>query len=253
MKSDIRPSWFKMGVRKLETLLRDQGYSPQMIDSILSRVQYEKSKARAEKIKGTISHRLWDEVLEPARLEVASVRSILTQTKTAQRKNPADESLQVKIDVLTRYANTIAATVEKLRKVQKAADLTPVQFSNELKKAGKMPTHVDGTHWVDYVRAADRQAIEVAFGRFGPAKRGRTKTPFERRITTEAHFKAKAAMVKRINTELEAVEQMLVVEKNSFEIDNLNKRFNDLHLAQFNLDNLPRNAPIPTSWHGLLK
>lgn len=252
MQTDIRPSWFKMGLRKLETLLRDQGHAPQVIDSILSRVQYEKSKARAEKIKGTISHRLWDEVLEPARLEIASVRSILTQTKVAQRKNPADESLQVKIDVLTRYANTIAATVEKLRKVQKAADLTPVQFSNELKKAGKMPIHVDGTHWVDYVRAADKQAIELAFDKMPAAKRGKTKTPFERRITTEAHFKAKAAMVKRINMELETIEQMRSFETNSFEIEKLDAKFNDLHRAQFNLDNLPRNAPIPTSWQGLL-
>lgn len=252
MQADIRPAWFKLGSRKLEAVLRDEGHQPHVIDSIMSRIAYEKEKARAEKIKGTVSYKLWDEVLTPARLEIGSVRSMLTQTKAAQRKAPELESLQVKIDVLNRYASVIAATVEKLRKVQRAADLTPVQFATELKKAGKMPPNLSGTHWVDYVRAADKHAIELAFDRLDPPKRGRTKVPFDRRITPAAHFKAKVAMIKRINTELQAVEQMLVFEKDTFELDKLRAKQDDLYRAQFNLDSLPRTSPIPTSWQGLL-
>lgn len=253
MQAEIRPSWFKMGFRKLEARLKDEGHTPQVIDSILSRVQYEKAKARAEKIKGTVTFRMWDELLRPARTEVGTVRSMVAQAKAAQRKKPDDESLQVKIDVLSRYAAIVAAVIEKLRKVQTNAELTPPQFAAELKKAGKMPTDGEGTHWVDYVRRADKHAMELAFDKMPAAKRGKTKTPFERRITPDDHFKAKAAMVKRIVNELDGVERELAITTDPERAEKLKAKFEQLHRAQFHLDNLSRTAPIPTSWQGLLK
>ena len=63
MDTDFRTSWLKMGIRKLEAYLRDQGYPMPMIDSILSRVQTEKYKARIAKIKADGKGRDFDCIL----------------------------------------------------------------------------------------------------------------------------------------------------------------------------------------------
>ncbi len=253
MDTDIKPSWLKMGMRKLEAHLHDQAYPPPMVDSILTRVQTEKYKARIAKIKGTVLQQAWHSVLKPARTEVGIMRTMIAQTKAQQRQTPDDIVLQVKIDTYTRYADLLAGLVERFRAVQRAGEDTPQQFAKTLRKAGKMPTDGDGTHWVDYVSPKKRHETEVAFGRLPPAKRGKNKTPFERRITFEDNYRARQALGKAIASELATVERELELPIDSFTKEELERKFERLHHAQFNLEQLPRTAPVPSTWHGLLK
>lgn len=143
--------------------------------------------------------------------------------------------------------------VEKFNAVKKSGELSPQQFAKELRRAGKMPTDGDGTHWVDYVKPKVRQEIEVAFDRLPPAKRGKNKTPFERRITFEDNFKARQALGKAITSELATIDRQLELEVDSFTKEELERKFERLHHARFNLEQLPRTAPVPSTWHGLLK
>jgi hypothetical protein len=242
-----------MGVRKLEAHLQDQGYPTPMIDNILSRIQTEKYKARIAKIKGTVLQQAWDSVLKPARTELGIMRTMIAQTKAQQRQTPDDNVLQVKIDTYTRYADLLAVLIERFRAVQKAGEETPQQFAKTLRKAGKMPTDGDGTHWVDYVSQKNRHATTLAFERLPPAKRGKNKTPFERRISFEDNYKARQALGKAIASELATIDRQLELEVDSFTKEELERKFERLHHAQFNLEQLPRTAPVPSTWHGLLK
>jgi hypothetical protein len=253
MNTDIRPSWLKMGIRKLEAHLQDQGYPMPMIDSILSRVQTEKYKARIAKIKGTVLQQAWNSVLKPARTEIGIMRTMIAQTKAQQRQTPDDNVLQVKIDTYTRYADLLAVLIEKFRAIRKSGEFSPQQFAKELRKAGKMPTEGDGTHWVDYVKPKNKHAITLEFERLPPAKRGKNKTPFERRISFEDNYRARETLAKAITSELATVERELELPVDSFTKEELERKFQRLHHAQFNLEQLPRTAPVPSTWHGLLK
>jgi hypothetical protein len=253
MDTDFRTSWLKMGVRKLEAHLRDQGYPPPMIDNIMSRVQTEKYKARIAKIKGTVLQQAWDSVLKPARAEIGITRTMIAQTKAQQRQTPDNNVLQVKIDTYTRYANLLAVLIEKFRAVQRAGEETPQQFAKTLRKAGKMPTDGDGTHWVDYVSPKKRHEITLEFERLPAAKRGKTKTPFERRTSFEDNYRARQTLGKAIASELGTVERELELPVDSFTKEELERKFQRLHHAQFNLEQLSRTAPVPSTWHGLLK
>lgn len=253
MDTNIRPSWLKMGMRKLEAHLQDLGYPPPMIDSIMSSIQAHKYRQRAAKIKGTVLQQAWDSVLKPARSEVAVVRTMIAQTRARQRKEPDAEFLHLKLDALTRYATLLAVLIEKFNKVKRAGELTPQGFAKELRQAGKMPTEGDGTHWVDYIKRKDRNAIELAFDKVPPAKRGKTKTPFERRITFEDNFMARQSLSKAIASELAHIERQLELPTDSFTKEELERKFERIHHARFNLDQLSRTAPVPSTWHGLLK
>lgn len=253
MDTDIKPSWLKMGLRKLEAHLHDKAYPPPMVGSILTRVQAEKSKARIARIKGTVLQQAWDSVLKPARAEVAIVRSMVSQARAQQRQTPDDRVLQLKIDTYSRYANLIAVLLERLSAVRKSGELSPQQFAKELRSKGKMPTVHDGTHWVDYIKPKDRREIEMAFDKLPQPKRGKTKTPFERRITFEDNYKARQALDKAISTELASIERQQQVETNSFTMEELERKFERLHNARFNLEQMPRTTPLPSTWHGLLK
>jgi hypothetical protein len=245
MDEDIKPSWLKMGIRKLEAHLQDKAYPPPMIDSILTRVRAEKALTRIAKIKGTVLQQAWDSVLKPARTEVAIVRSLISQARAKQA--------HTKVDTYTRYANMLAVLIEKLNRARKGGEHTPQKFAEFLRGKGLMPTDGDGTHWVDYVSKKNRQEIEVAFERLPPAKRGKNKTPFERRISFEDNYKARQALGKAIASELATVDRALELPVNSFDKEELERKFERLHHAQFNLEQLPRTAPVPSTWHGLLK
>ncbi len=253
MSDTIKPSWLKMGIRKLEAHLNNQAYPPPMVDSILTRVRAEKARARIARIKGTVVQQAWTSVLAPARAEVAIVRSLISQARAQQRKGGDEGVLNTKIETLMRYVNLLAVLIEKFNKVRKQGELTPQGFAKFLRGKGLMPTDGDGTHWVDYVKPKDRHEITLAFERLPQPKRGKNKTPFERRISFEDNYRARQTLGKAITSELATVERELELPIDSFTKEELERKFERLHHAQFNLEQLPRTAPVPSTWHGLLK
>lgn len=252
MNDDIKPYWLTMGTHRLQRHLRSLKYPDPFIANIMSRVRWHKSEARKARIKTTVTHRLWDDVLKPARMEVGTIRSMKSQLKKALDESLGNDGLQEKFDALTLYESVIASTIEKLRKVQRASDYTPLRFADALREAGKMPTAGAGDHWTHYVKPKDRLKVELAFDKAPQAKRGRTKRPFEVKISVEQHDRLYAAMVKRINSEIANAEQEYDMVRRQEDRDRLNNLIQDLHRASFNLSQLSLTDPIPSHWRELL-
>ena len=248
MKAELRPSWLRMSLPKLERHLHETLYDPALIDDTIERVRRAKAQAKAAKIKGTVTHQMWDEVLEPARTEVATVRTLITQAKKLDTPQ-AD----IKITALKLYAAVISETIEKLKRVQKGADLTPQKFAKELLKAGKFHSDGDGTHWTDYIKRTDRRLVETAFDKCELPKRGRVKTPFQRKVDAETHYRDKHAMGIRITREIQTLEQQVDMETYPEDRQKIEEQIDALYRAHYELERLPRTAPIPSTWHGLLK
>lgn len=248
MKAELRPSWLRMSLPKLQRHLHETLYDPALIDDTIEQVRRAKASERAQKIKGTVTHQMWDEVLKPARTEVATVRTLITQAKKLDTPQ-AD----VKVSALKLYASVISETIEKLKRVQKGADLTPQKFAAELRKAGKLHSDGDGTHWTDYVKRTDRRLVEAAFDKCESPKRGRVKTPFAKVVDPETHYRDKHAMGIRITREIQTLEQQVDMETFPDDKLKIEKKIDELYRAQYELERLPRTAPIPSTWHGLLK
>lgn len=252
MDEDIKPFWLTMGIQRLHRHLRSLKYPEPFIANIMTRVRWLKNEARKARIKTTVTHRLWDDVLKPARTEVGNVRTMKTQTKKALDASFGDDGLQAKFNALTLYESVIVSVVEKLRKVQGANEYAPLQFAEALREAGKMPTNGAGDHWTHYVKPKDRRMVELAFDKAPLPKRGKTKQPFEVKISVEQHDRLYAAMVKRINNEIANAEQEYDMARFPEDRDRLNNLIQDLQRASFNLSRLSLTDPIPAHWRSLL-
>lgn len=252
MHDDIKPAWLTMKTQQLQRHLRSLKYPDPFIANIMTRVRWLKNEARKARIKTTVTHRMWDDVLKPARTEVGNVRTMKTQTKKALDASFMDEGLQAKFNALTLYESVLVTIIERLRKVQMSGDHSPQKFADALREAGKMPTDGDGTHWTHYVKPKDRRMVELAFDKAPLPKRGKTKRPFEVKISVEQHYRLYADMVKRINSEVANAEQEYDMVRHQEDRDRLNNLIQDLHRASFNLSQLSLTDPIPAHWRGLL-
>ena len=64
---------------------------------------------------------------------------------------------------------------------------------------------------------------------------------------------ARQSLSKAIASELTNIERQLELPTDSFTKEELERKFERIHHARFNLDHLSRTAPVPSTWHGLLK
>ena len=69
MKADIKPSWLTMSVARLERHLLEKAYPPDLLRDIVANVTAAKEQRRRQRIKTTMTHQLWDDVLRAARIE----------------------------------------------------------------------------------------------------------------------------------------------------------------------------------------
>jgi hypothetical protein len=91
-----------------------------------------------------------------------------------------------------------------------------------------------------------------AFAKVPDPARGKKKIPFERRISVTENSRLKEEMWERINLEQEMTQQEHDMATNPFDLETLAKKLDDLQEASFRLDSLPKTAPIPATWHGLI-
>lgn len=249
----IKPSWLNMSENRLFNLLIEQAMPSPLIKDIVSRVRAIKAERKAQRTKHTVAHKLWADVLTPARTELATVRTMKAQVKRQLTENFNADEYRLKFDALAAYDTAIAAVIEKLRAVQQAGEYTPQQFAAALREAGKMPSDGAGTHWTDYVRQKDRLNVEHLFTQCAPPKRGKAKTPFERRISAQAHTRMRMALIKRLTTEQENAEQEYAITTDPDEKARLDALIKRMQEAQYRIDVLPNTAPVPATWEGLLE
>lgn len=242
----IKPYWLTMHPNRLHTYLRERLH---MDDATAGQVMAlaieERAKLKSRKAKRTAAQRLWDDVLDPARYELATIRTMKAQTKAAKPLNKA------KWEALCVYEDTIHLWITKLKQVRRAGEHTPKQFAAALREAGK-PIANDGTHWADYIPQRTRQPVRDAFAALPPPKRGKTKTPFARTLPPSMRETQRVALAKEIDNTLAATQREREVTENPDEQGRLDARILRLHEAQYRLDKYPKQQMFPTSWEALL-
>jgi len=244
MQETIKPSWLTMSDTRLRKHLSERlRYPSEMVDVIAQQVAQTREAGRKRSIRKTVLFKAWQDLLAPARAELATVRVLKAQLKKA----PED----VRWDALSQYETCIAAIVAKLKKVQAANEQTPMQFVAFLKTQVGRHIPNGGTHWTDFVPPKQRQAISLLFDSLPPPPRGRRKDPFMRRITRAAHKAQRSALYEQLDRVQEAIDREREVATNSFDIDRLDAQRMRVEQAKYALEQTPRNKPLPTRWQAL--
>lgn len=247
MHEDIKEWWLTMSRRQLVDHLHDRmQYPAPIVNSIVSRVDDIKEARRAAKIKATQAAKLWGNLIDPARAELGIIRTLKSQLKNVE---PFDDR---KWDALCQYEVQVVKMCEKLRKVERGTAMTPVQFVNHLRKEGKRVPPNNGEHWVDWVRIEDRAAITHLFNGLRPSARGKTKVPFARQIPRKQHTEHLKALRARLVSEQTNAEQEYDMAADPAQRKELDALIQSMHEAQYILDNLNRNVPLPNTWQGVI-
>ena len=249
MDYNVRKWWLEVSEATLRTRLFKQfkSMNPTLIANIVAHVQELKAERRKERIKSTVTNKTWEPLLDGARAERQTLFVMKAQLK---KKMPLD---QRKWDALCAYETVIATVIEKLAALQKAGDATPKSFVATLKKERGVVIPNEGTHWSDYAKASDRKRITELFDGLPPPLRGKAKTPFERRISKAVHKAQRLELVKRLNGEIASAEREYEVTQDPDVHEKLNRQLDTMYRAQYELDRLPATAPLPATWHGLIK
>jgi len=248
MDYNIKKWWLEVSEARLRTLLFKQhkGMNPALIANIVAHVQELKDERRKERIKTTVTNKTWEPLLSNARAERQTLFVMKAQLK---KKVPLE---QRKWDALCAYETVITSVIEKLAAIQRSGDATPKSFVATLKRERGVSIPNEGTHWADYVKASDRKRITELFDGLPPPARGKSKTPFERRISKAVHKEQRLALVNRLNGEIASAEREYEVTQDPDTQEKLNRQLDAMHRAQYVLDNLPPTTPLPATWHGLL-
>jgi len=248
MEQTLKTWWLKMSEARLRNhLTLKLKYPGEIVERIVQQVLREREDQRKRSIRKTVGFKAWQEMLAPARAELATVRVLKSQLKRGAAED------DVRWDTLCQYEDCISALIEKLKKVQAAGEHNPTQFVAFLKTSVSRHIPNNGTFWVDFVPLKQRQHISTLFDKLPPPARGKKKVPFERRLPRAMHN----AQRNSLYAQLEKVQQSTEVERgiaqNSFDIEHLDAMLLKIHNAKYNLDQTPRNKPLPATWHGLLK
>lgn len=248
METDLKAWWFKMSEHRLVNHLTNKmGYPPAIVARIVADIKKAREARRKARIKDAVVHKLWAQILGPARAEITSVRNIKSQLKKSEAMN-AD-----KWDALCQYETAIAVTIERIKKIQKLGEHTPKQFAEHLKKEGLRAIPNEGEHWTDWVAMSKRQEIVRVFNGLPPPIRGRNLTPFKRKVHKKQYQAQRIALIDRLNSERENAEQEYDLTADEAEKARLGDLIQSMHKAMYLLDSTPKGTPLPSTWQGLLK
>ena len=252
MKTDLKPSWLAMSIPRLERHLTAKQYPPELLQATVQRVAKAKEQLRRQRIKATKAHQLWADVLRAARIELAGVRTMKCQTAALIKREDGVLQPDAKYKALTAYEDVLVATIEKLRKVQKADEQTPSQFVQYIQKETGRLIPNDGEHWSDYVGAGTKLKVEALFRGLPDPARGKRKTPFERRISQEEHDVARRHLVGQLEKAQAELEERLTMPSTSAGKQALVELEQDIQRANYVLSTVKQTAPLPARWQGLL-
>lgn len=244
----VKDWWLTMSEARLQNhLTLKLKYPPHIVGEIMAATKQKRQDRRKQNIKATVTYKMWDKLLTPARAELTSVRTVKSQIKKSDK--PAD----AKWEALCQYETVIATTIEKIKQIQKLGEYTPAQFIAHLKREGKNGVPNNGEHWTDWVSMRRRQEIVTLFLGLPPPSRGRTMVPFQRRVSKAQYADDRAALIRRLNTELSNAEQEYEMTTDPDEQAKLNDLIQKMYHANYLIDTLKPGTPLPATWHGLLK
>lgn len=251
MEENLQPAWLAMNTARLERHLREHKYPVPVMRDIMQAVALAKARQRRQRIKATVSHQLWDDILHAARDEVGVVRTMKSQSKRHAGPPASSAGTVAKYKALCAYEDVLVEVVAKLVKLQKAGEFAPGQFVAFIKAETGRIIPNNGEHWSDYVSAKDRRHVCALFDDVPDPIRGKRKTPFERRVSREEHIIKRASLVGQMKKAQDDLDMERKVTTIPELVAALDAREMDLQRAYIALDTLKPNKPVPARWQSL--
>lgn len=208
------------------------------IQQIIEEVQAYRKAKRSDHMKRQQHDVLWGDVIAPLDSELKSVKSMgryISRAYTVPERDTAIEQYQI---LLIKARNL-------LKRYWKAYELTP----RRLAKEKGIPNN--GEHWTDWVPDNQKEKITTLFDAIPRNFRAKVKKPFERTINIASSLQKRNALRKRTEKALDAAlreHRANPTEDTQEEIDLINKALKVLDSGKF-----PDDAPVPLTWHGVLK
>lgn len=230
--------YLKMPYREIIAELQRKEKSMLEMQQIIEQIQETRKSQRAEHMRKMQHDVLWGNVITPLNKEVQIVKGMARYVSkayaVAERTKAVDEYLKV----LLKARNL-------LNKYHKAYELTPRRLSKEK----GVPNN--GEHWTDWIPESVKLKITVLFDSIPRRYKAKTKTPFERTIDEATNLEKRIALKKRTEKTLDAALREHAANPNEDteeELNNIRKALKILDSAK-----IPDNAPVPLTWHGVLK
>ena len=251
MEENLQPAWLAMSEPRLERHLKEHKYPVPLIRDIMQAVRLAKARQRKLRLKGTVSHQLWDDILHAARDELGVVRTMKSQAKRHAGPAFSSAGTAAKYKALSAYDDVLTEVIARLVKVQKSGEFAPKQFVAFLKEEKGRDIPNNGEHWSDYVSAKAKRHVRELFDATPDPIRGKRKVPFERRISREEHVIKRAFLVGQMKKAQDDLDMERKVTTNPELIGALDVREMDLQRAYIALDTLKPTMPIPARWQSL--
>ena len=245
MEENLQPAWLAMNAARLERHLREHKYPVPVMRDIMQAVALAKARQRKNRIKATVSHQLWDDILHAARDELGGVRTMKSQSKRHAGPAATSAGTAAKYKALCAYEDVLIAVIAKLVKLQKAGEFAPGQFVAFIKEETGRVIPNDGEHWSDYVSAKDRRHVCALFDAAPNPPRGKRKVPFERRISPDVHVIQRSFLVGQMKKAKDEIDQERSFTTDPEALAALGVREMDLQRAYLAMDNLKPTMPLP--------
>ena len=249
MHDDIKPAWLAMSSARLERHLEAKQYPAAVIRDLVVQVKGIKEQNRRQRLKRTVAHQLWSDVLQAARNELGGVRTMKAQERARQG---TDIPQNAKFTALMAYEDVLVDTIGKLSRLQKEAQFTPAQFVEHLHaQTGRLLPN-EGSHWTDYVGEKSKAKVRELFNKTPDPARGKRKVPFERRISVQENTITRAYLNDQIKKAKEELDQLFAVTTDPDQIKELRAKEREIHRAIHALDKIKPTQPLPSRWTALL-
>lgn len=201
------------------------------------------AKRKSENARNKQLENMWHVHLAPLKLERKRVVASLAYTN--HNKNNADPRQMA----LKAYKKVLDELLSRMNREARGVPfndrptMTPVEYA----KHKNAPNN--GEHWTDFVPSHIKQRVLELFSAVPHTPKARRKIPFERVIGVEMHNLRKDRLTVRTEKELQRAKQDVLIDPDN---DAVLERVQRITKALALIDKLDPNAPVPTTWHGLL-
>jgi hypothetical protein len=206
-------------------------------NSIRAKVLEQKKVLKQQKLHNHYHATLWRELINPAKYE----RKIIAGMIDYQQGKP-NGGLPEKVEALQAYLLVLDKVIERMvERKSTGVGRMPSDFAKEL----KLPNRA--AHWVDWVPEHIKTRIRAMFAVVPKEEKARAKSVFERIDPVADTDKNRARLLARTEKELARE----VREQNILPTDKRAERITKMRKAMKAIKELPDQAAVPRTWHGL--
>lgn len=243
-------SYARMSPAALRALLSKRRLPSSYIENTLYAVAADRREARPALKKSEQHARLWGYLLDPAKAELRNVQRMLK----LDLAHPTPE----RVEALEAYAALLTFLIGRLTLDMKSTTDMPKKLATER----GLPNN--GEYWVDWVPPKKVALIYSFFAAIPKARGIKRKEPFPVVLDKKTSAKRKAVLIERTNKEIEHVERRIAAELadprltdthyfKQQEIGDMRLEISRMQAALHVISQLPANALIPPTWHGVMQ